>query len=102
MAARHLAHQALVVADAVHVGGVEEVAAELDRPFQGRERLLVVAPGVELRHAHAAEADLRYFEPLAAKLAPLEHERVSVVSTWDGRLPIQSEASVSSVRIYSP
>ncbi len=37
------AEQVLVVVRAVHVGGVEEVDAEIDRPAQNRQGLLVVS-----------------------------------------------------------
>ena len=51
--------QLLVAADAVHVGGVEEVDALLDRPVNGRDRFRIVARAVKFGHAHAAEADRR-------------------------------------------
>jgi hypothetical protein len=43
----------------VHVGGVEERAAEIERAVDRRDRLTLVARAVELGHAHAAEADGR-------------------------------------------
>jgi len=54
-----LAEQLLVVAPAVHVRGVEEVHAEVDRPVDDRDRLRVVALAVRAGHGHAAEADGR-------------------------------------------
>ena len=42
---------------AVHVGGVEEIAAELQGPVNRRDGLSLVAGAVELRHAHAPEAE---------------------------------------------
>src|SRR5881398_2239538 len=49
--------QLLVGVRAVHVGGVEEGDAEVERAVDGGDRLVVVARAVELRHPHAAEAD---------------------------------------------
>jgi hypothetical protein len=51
------AHQLLVMADAVHVGGVEEGHAELDGAVDRGDGLALVAAAIELRHAHAAEAE---------------------------------------------
>ena len=53
------ADEPLVGVRPVHVGGVEEVAAELQRARDRRPRLALVGGAVERRHAHAAEADLR-------------------------------------------
>ena len=44
-----------VVAEAVDVGGVKEVDAEIERAEDGGGGLLVVALAVELAHTHAAE-----------------------------------------------
>ena len=52
-----LADELLVRERAVHVGGVEEVDAEVERAVDGRDGLGVVAAAVELGHAHAAEAE---------------------------------------------
>jgi len=52
-----LADQLLVREGAVHVGGVEERHAEVEGPVDGGDRLGLVAAAVELRHAHAAEAE---------------------------------------------
>ena len=46
------AHELLVPADAVHVGGIEEGDAEFDGAMDGRDRFPIVAPAVELRHPH--------------------------------------------------
>ena len=51
------ADKLLVLAGAVHVGGVEERDAELGGAVDRADRLLVVRGAVELRHAHAAEAE---------------------------------------------
>jgi len=40
-----------------HVRGVEERHAEVQRPLDRGDRLVVVAGTVELGHAHAAEAE---------------------------------------------
>ena len=52
-----LAHELLVGVGAVHLGGVEEVAAELERPVDRGEGLSLVGRAVEGGHAHAAEAE---------------------------------------------
>src|SRR5207244_2790253 len=49
--------QLVVGVGAVHVGGVEEGDAEVERAVDGGDRLAVVVRAVELRHPHAAEAD---------------------------------------------
>src|SRR5206468_5415964 len=46
-----------VLVRAVHVGGGEEGAGGLGRAMGRRDRFDVVGLGVELGHAHAAEAD---------------------------------------------
>src|SRR6266508_3446526 len=52
----------------VCVGGVQEGHAQVERPVDGRDRLALVAAAVELRHAHAAQADLRDLEPGASQV----------------------------------
>ena len=52
-----LADELLVRVRAVHLGGVEEVAAQLERAVDRRERLALVGGPVESGHAHAAEPD---------------------------------------------
>ena len=54
-----LADQALVVALAVGMRGVEEVDAEVERPVDRGDALVVVLRAVAARHAHAAEAHAR-------------------------------------------
>src|SRR5205823_5609147 len=46
----------------VHVGGVEERDAEIERAVDRRNRLGLVGRAVELAHAHAAEPDRGDFE----------------------------------------
>ena len=53
--ADRLADQLFVVADAVGVGGVEEVDAQIERAEEGRGGFCVVALAVEFAHAHAAK-----------------------------------------------
>jgi hypothetical protein len=52
-----LADEPFVGERAVHVGGVEEGDAEVEGAMDRRDRLCIVAPGVEVGHAHAAEAE---------------------------------------------
>ena len=63
------ADELLVLPGAVHVGGVEERDAEVERAVDRGDRLGVVAPGVELRHPHAAEPLGGDDEALAAERA---------------------------------
>ena len=49
------ADELLVRERPVHVGRVEERDAEVERPADGDERLVVVVVAVEVAHAHAAE-----------------------------------------------
>jgi hypothetical protein len=49
--------QALVGERAVHVGRVEEIHAEVEGAVDGGDGFVIVPAGVELRHAHAAEAE---------------------------------------------
>lgn len=53
------AQQLLVVADAVHVGGVEEVDAHVQGPMDHLGGAGVLRRAVEVAHAHAAQADRR-------------------------------------------
>src|SRR5208283_2030694 len=68
------ADQLLVVAHAVNVGGVEEIDPKLDGALKRRDGFDVVARAVKLRHPHASEAQLRYFESLRTKFS-LFHDR---------------------------
>src|SRR5439155_25634065 len=56
-AAERASDQLLVGGRAVHVGGVEEIDAEVEPALDGRDRLAVVVRAVELRHPRAAETD---------------------------------------------
>src|SRR5271169_3858303 len=57
----------------VDVGGIEKVDAEFKRPMNGRDRFGVIASGVKLRHAHAAQSESGNFEAGKSKRAGL-HE----------------------------
>ena len=56
------ADQLLVLVRPVHVGGVEQIDAEVERAVDRGDRLGLVGGAVELAHAHAAEAERRDFE----------------------------------------
>ncbi len=43
----------------VHVRGIEERDAELERAANSGERLFVIASAIKIRHPHATEADCR-------------------------------------------
>jgi hypothetical protein len=72
-AAQGPAQQLLVLAPAVHVGGVEEVHAEVERTVDDRDGLLLVALAVDVGHGHAAEADRGNGQRALAECASL-HE----------------------------
>ncbi len=59
-----LADELLVFERPVHLGGVEEVDAELQCPLDRRHAFVLVRAAVEGRHPHAAETDLRYLQAL--------------------------------------
>ena len=56
------ADESLVGERPVHVGGVEERDAEVERAMDRGDRFVLVRRSVELGHAHAAEADRRDLE----------------------------------------
>src|SRR6266851_1336315 len=53
----------------VNVSGIEKIDAEFEGAMNGRDRFGVIASGVELRHAHAAEAEGGNFETGTSKSA---------------------------------
>src|SRR6266702_5666941 len=55
-----------------YASAVSRKDTQVERPVDGRDRLALVAAAVELRHAHAAQADLRDLEPGASQV-PLPH-----------------------------
>src|SRR5260370_3189689 len=63
------AHEFFVLEWAVHVGGVEKVAAEFAGPVTGSDGLPFVARSVQFGHAHAAECEGRNGNTIAAKFA---------------------------------
>jgi hypothetical protein len=70
--------QLLVDERPVHVGGVEEVDAELERSVDGARRLAVVPAGVELGHAHATEAKGGDGWAVGPEIAHLHSESLSI------------------------
>ena len=59
-------HQPLIGEGPIHVRGVQKVDAQVQRPVNGRDRLLVVLAGIELRHSHAPQTEGRHGESLPA------------------------------------
>src|ERR1700682_443139 len=51
----------------VDVGRIEKINAEFERAMNSRDRFGVIATGVKLRHAHAAEAEGGNFEAGTSK-----------------------------------
>ena len=64
---QRLADEHLVGVRPVHVGRVEEVDPELERPVDGGGRLVVVGRTVEVGHPHAAQALARDHESLRSE-----------------------------------
>ena len=58
-AGKRFADQQLVVADAVEITGVEQGDPRIQCSVDGGDALAAVGWAVEIRHAHAAEADGR-------------------------------------------
>ena len=56
-AGERFADQHLIVAHAVEIAGVEQGDAGIERGVDGGDALAAVGRAVEVRHAHAAEAD---------------------------------------------
>ena len=94
-AGERAADELLVRERAVHVGGVEERDAELERAMDHRERLRVVTGAVGPAHPHAAESDradrdaARAESPLlhGCSVPPLETSRVAALEHVVARDP---------------
>ncbi len=56
-AGERVADQQLIVANAVEIAGVEQRDPRIQRGVNGGDALTAVGGTVEIRHAHAAEAD---------------------------------------------
>ncbi len=72
-----LCQQPLVGAHAVDIGGIEEVDADIERGIEHTQIRDFIGRSVEVRHAHAAEADRRDFQALRAKFATRNFHGVS-------------------------
>src|SRR5882672_7533103 len=70
-AANGLTNQNLIRVGTVCIRRVQKSHAEIDRALNGRGRLLVIAPAVKVRHAHAAEAEGGDGEAGTSKLTAL-------------------------------
>jgi hypothetical protein len=82
LAGDRLADELLVGAAAVHLGGVQEIDAELERAVDRRRRLFLVGLAVEGGHAHAAEPERRYLQRgRAASKCSVVHRVPSVASS---------------------
>ena len=78
------ADELLVGVGAVHVGGVQEVAPQLQGALDRGDRLAFVGGAVEGRHAHAAQADLRDLRAVGPESA-LVHDVIRSLP-WGCRL----------------
>jgi len=61
-----LTHELLVGVRSVHVGRVEEVDAQVERPVDGGDGLDLVRGAVELRHPHAPQAERGHHRSLTS------------------------------------
>src|SRR5581483_3552899 len=62
-----LAYQDLILERAVHVGGIEEIDAAVEREVNGGDGFGIVGRAIELRHAHASETQARDFQAETAQ-----------------------------------
>ena len=86
------ADQFLVAADAVHVGRIEHRHAAIDGVMNGRNRFLVVAAGVKLRHAHATEPERGNLQARTSEFTHFHHMLHDQFGEKDHR-PIKSSPS---------
>src|SRR5271165_3837439 len=74
------AQQLFIDERTIDLGRVEESASQFDGAIQCGHRLGFIRRTVALAHSHAAQADRRYLEALAAKLAVAERHLSSIVA----------------------
>jgi len=79
------ADQLLVVAVAVHVGGVDQRHAHIQRPLDRARRLGVVALAVREGHAHAPQAQRRHAQSLPRLRCCIPMLLCILVECWPGR-----------------
>src|SRR5687767_16016382 len=60
--------QFMIMAAAITRRRIDEVDAEIERPMQRGNRLVIIRRSVRARHAHAAESKMRNFELRRAEL----------------------------------
>src|SRR3546814_18170764 len=75
----------LVLTDAVHVGGVEEVDADVQRVVEHREIGGLLAADVEVGHDNAAQADGGHVRALAASGPEWDVGVHSCLTSGDGQ-----------------
>jgi hypothetical protein len=75
-AGQRVAKELLVVPPPVHVGGIQEVEAQVERAVDHRDRHGVVALPVGARHRHAAEPESRHPQRAVAE-QPVVHGSAS-------------------------
>ena len=68
-AAQRFTEQLLVVPPAIHIGGVEEVDALVERIVDDADRLFVVRVAIDAGHRHQAETNRRNLDAAIAERA---------------------------------
>src|ERR1035441_4665517 len=71
-------HEFFIDPATIHVGGVEEVDAQIECPMNRGNGFLVVTRSIEFRHSHAAQAQCRHGQSLCSKFS-LFHKQVFVI-----------------------
>ena len=90
----------LVVAGAVHVGGVEEGDAEFDRAFERRSDSASSRRAIEVRHAHAAEADSGDFQAAVSDKLLFHDAFSSIRSGFAFPLAVQVEFGLKYAQAF--
>src|SRR5215469_2738890 len=75
--ANRFPNQFLILERPVNVRRVEKIDSQLERPVNRRDRFLVVARAIKLRHPHTAEPNLRNREAASSPFA-----RLHVLTSW--------------------
>ena len=89
MARQRLAHKFLVREGTIHIRGVNERHPEFDCTVNGRDGLHIVTGSIEVRHAHAAEAERRDVETAFSQFMCF-HTCNQIVRAWSNAPPMHS------------
>ena len=61
------ADEPFILPAAIHVGGVQKIDSQVQRPVDGGDGFLIVARAVEFGHPHATQAEGRHGQPLGSE-----------------------------------